>query len=53
MKKELWKQTTENDKYENIADLVWLSLFMSGNISAYYCSRRLAPGWAQLNMLQI
>jgi hypothetical protein len=27
-----------------------LSLFMGSNGNAYYCPRRLAPGWAQLNI---
>jgi hypothetical protein len=29
---------------------VWLSLFMDSNGNAYYYPRRLAPGWAQLNI---
>jgi hypothetical protein len=41
---------TEHDKYENIAGSVWMSLFMGSNGNAYYCPRRLAPGWAQLNI---
>jgi hypothetical protein len=43
-------KATEHDKYENIAGSVWLSLFMISNGNAYYCPRRLAPGWAQLNI---
>jgi hypothetical protein len=43
-------KATELDKYENIADSVWLSLFMGSNENAYYCPRRLASGWAQLNI---
>jgi hypothetical protein len=27
-----------------------LSLFMGSNGNAYYCPRRLTPGWAQLNI---
>jgi hypothetical protein len=48
-----WKRTlkaTEQDKYENIAGSVWLSLFMSSNGNAYYFPRRPAPGGAQLNI---
>jgi hypothetical protein len=43
-------KATEHDKYENIAGSVWLRLFMGSNGNAYYCPRRLAPGWAQLNI---
>jgi hypothetical protein len=46
-------KATEHDKYENIAGLVWFSLFMGSNGKAYYCPRRLAPGWAQLNIYTI
>jgi hypothetical protein len=40
----------EHNKYENITGSVWLSLFMGSNGNAYYCPRRLALGWAQLNI---
>jgi hypothetical protein len=43
-------KATEHDKYENIADSVWLSLFMGCNGNAYYCPRHLALGWAQLSI---
>jgi hypothetical protein len=43
-------KATEHDKYENIAGSVWLSLSMGSNGYAYHCPRRLAPGWAQLNI---
>lgn len=47
-----WKLNFESDdKYENIACLDLLSLFMDSkqNVTAYYCQRRLALCWAQLN----
>jgi hypothetical protein len=43
-------KATEHDKYENIAGSVWLNLLMGSNGNAYYCPRRPAPGWAQLNI---
>jgi hypothetical protein len=43
-------KATEHDKYEYIAGLVLLSLFMGSYKNPYYCPRRLAPGWAQLNI---
>jgi hypothetical protein len=46
------KKATKQDKYENIAGSVWLSLFMGSNVNVYYCPHRLAPGWAQLNIYQ-
>jgi hypothetical protein len=49
-------KASEHDKYENIAGTVWLSLFIGSNgnrLNAYYCPRRLAPGWAQLNIYTI
>jgi hypothetical protein len=43
-------KATEHDKYENSSGSVWLILFMDSNGYAYYFPRRLAPGWAQLNI---
>jgi hypothetical protein len=43
-------KTIEHDKNENIVGSVWLNLFMGINLNAYYCSRHLAPVWAQLNI---
>jgi hypothetical protein len=40
----------QHDNYENIAGSVWLRLFMDSNEIAYYYPRRIAPGWAQLNI---
>jgi hypothetical protein len=52
MKQESLK-AIEHEKYQNIADSVWLSLFMisNSNVNAYrfYCPGRLAPGRALLN----
>ena len=45
MKRELWAR-----RCENIADSVWLNLFMGSNGNAYSCPRRQASGWAQLNI---
>jgi hypothetical protein len=44
-----WKRNKQ-DTCEDIEGSVWLSLFMESYGNAYYCPRRLAPVWAQLDI---
>jgi hypothetical protein len=48
-----WKGNFENHRTPHIwkyCRLGWWSLFVGSNGNAYFCPRRIAQGWAQLNI---